>query len=73
MNGLPNWILFVKLHPLKKTIIMKKIFLFFLIIVGLLQAEAQETETLYLSGKDKDHTVQWDFFCANGRNSGHME
>ncbi|MCU0472668.1 MAG: hypothetical protein MUC93_04775 [Bacteroidales bacterium] len=52
---------------------MKKIFLFFLIIVGLLQAEAQETETLYLSGKDKDHTVQWDFFCANGRNSGHME
>ncbi|MDQ1296686.1 MAG: hypothetical protein QG611_664, partial [Bacteroidota bacterium] len=70
MNGLPNRILFVKLHPLKKTIMMKKLFLFILIIAGLFPADAQETETLYLSGKDKDHTVQWDFFCTHGRNSG---
>jgi len=31
---------------------------------------AQETETIYLSGADKDHTVDWDFFCTGGRNSG---
>ncbi len=31
---------------------------------------AQETETIYLSGTDKDHTVDWDFLCTGGRNSG---
>jgi len=31
---------------------------------------AQSTETLYLSGLDKDHSVNWDFFCTHGRNSG---
>lgn len=29
-----------------------------------------ETEILYLSGTDKDHTVKWDFFCTDGMNSG---
>lgn len=31
---------------------------------------AQETRTVYLSGTDKDHTVQWDFYCSKGQNSG---
>ena len=31
---------------------------------------AQDTEILYLSGTDKDHTVDWDFFCTAGRKSG---
>lgn len=31
---------------------------------------AQETIIHYLSGTDKDHTVEWDFFCTGGRNSG---
>ena len=31
---------------------------------------AQQTETQYLSGTDKDHTVDWDFYCTGGRNSG---
>ncbi len=31
---------------------------------------AQETETIYLSGTDKDHTVEWDFLCTGGRRSG---
>ncbi|OOQ59893.1 hypothetical protein BC343_06245 [Mucilaginibacter pedocola] len=26
--------------------------------------------TRYLSGTDKDHTVQWDFYCTEGRKSG---
>jgi hypothetical protein len=33
--------------------------------------QAQHNITQYLSGTDKDHTVQWDFFCTKGRNSGH--
>jgi hypothetical protein len=36
----------------------------------LIPVSAQETETVYLSGTDKDHTVQWEFFCTSGRNSG---
>jgi hypothetical protein len=31
---------------------------------------AQTTIVKYLSGTDKDHTVNWDFFCTDGRNSG---
>lgn len=30
---------------------------------------AQSTKKIYLSGTDKDHTVNWDFFCTDGRNS----
>ncbi|MFD1470675.1 glycoside hydrolase family 2 TIM barrel-domain containing protein [Hymenobacter caeli] len=33
-------------------------------------ARAQDTVVQYLSGTDKDHTVQWDFFCTKGQNSG---
>ncbi|MDA3821312.1 MAG: hypothetical protein PF450_01680 [Bacteroidales bacterium] len=31
---------------------------------------AQKTEIVYLSGKDAAQTVEWDFFCTEGRNSG---
>ena len=51
--------------------------MFFLLIVhlggsifGSNPAIAQSTILQYLSGTDKDHTVQWDFFCTKGRNSG---
>lgn len=30
----------------------------------------QRTEVQFLSGRDKDHTVIWDFMCTTGRNSG---
>ena len=33
-------------------------------------AHAVSTEKLYLSGRDKDHTVDWQFLCASGRKSG---
>lgn len=49
---------------------MKNIFLFAFIIFSFIPLSAQKTEVLYLSGSDKDHTVQWDFFCTSGRNSG---
>jgi hypothetical protein len=31
---------------------------------------AQNTEIKYLSGTDNENTVQWDFQCSKGRNSG---
>jgi hypothetical protein len=49
---------------------MKRLFFFSLLLLGVLTINAQKTETVYLSGTDKDHTVKWDFFCTNGRNSG---
>ncbi|RNL54754.1 glycoside hydrolase family 2 [Pedobacter jejuensis] len=35
-----------------------------------LNLNAQETQYQYLSGKDKDHTVTWDFFVNTGMKSG---
>lgn len=49
---------------------VKKIFLFQLLIALSPVLSAQETEVQYLSGTDKDHTVKWDFFCTHGSNSG---
>ncbi|MCE5346481.1 MAG: glycoside hydrolase family 2 [Bacteroidales bacterium] len=49
---------------------MKRLFLVVAIFANILSASAQMTEIYYLSGTDKDHTVQWDFFCTAGRNSG---
>src|SRR5688572_23897740 len=31
---------------------------------------AQQKQIQYLTGTDATHTVQWDFFCTGGRNSG---
>ncbi|MGP3982531.1 glycoside hydrolase family 2 TIM barrel-domain containing protein [Streptomyces sp. KR80] len=33
-------------------------------------ATGAETETLYLTGLDADHTVDWEFLCTSGRQSG---
>lgn len=42
--------------------------LFLLSLSGL--AAAQQTQRVYLSGTDKDHTIAWNFFCNKGMNSG---
>ncbi len=34
------------------------------------QASAQQTIIHFLSGTDSDHTVEWDFYCTDGCNSG---
>ncbi|MDN3548715.1 glycoside hydrolase family 2 protein [Mucilaginibacter aquaedulcis] len=49
---------------------MKKIFLYLLFMSISCSAMSQETIIKYLSGTDKDHTIQWDFYCTGGRNSG---
>jgi Glycosyl hydrolases family 2, TIM barrel domain/Glycosyl hydrolases family 2, sugar binding domain/Glycosyl hydrolases family 2/Beta galactosidase small chain len=47
-----------------------------LIALGLLfqglpiKLHAQDTQYQYLSGTDKDHTIDWDFFINTGQNSG---
>ncbi|MCC3160527.1 glycoside hydrolase family 2 [Hymenobacter sp. 15J16-1T3B] len=44
-------------------------------LLGSLAARAQPAaptkQTLYLSGRDKDRTVAWDFYCTGGRQSGY--
>ncbi len=43
----------------------------FLLLLSLSDlVSAQQSQRVYLSGTDKDHTVQWDFFCDKGMNSG---
>ncbi len=49
---------------------MKRAIFFIIIILSFISLSAQKTEVQYLSGLDKDHTVQWDFFCTHGMNSG---
>ncbi|WP_289660149.1 glycoside hydrolase family 2 protein [Flavobacterium panacagri] len=34
-----------------------------------LNSTAQQTDKIYLSGKDFEHPVQWDFYCTDGNNS----
>ncbi|HWV65151.1 glycoside hydrolase family 2 TIM barrel-domain containing protein, partial [Chitinophaga sp.] len=44
-----------------------------LLLVGMLclhTAFAQETRYIYLSGTDKDHTINWEFRCSGGQRSG---
>ncbi|AYL94943.1 glycoside hydrolase family 2 protein [Mucilaginibacter celer] len=48
---------------------MKKVFLQLLFMATCFKSFGQETIIKYLSGTDKDHTVQWDFFCTDGRKS----
>ncbi|GGH21199.1 glycoside hydrolase family 2 protein [Mucilaginibacter phyllosphaerae] len=49
---------------------MKNILLQLLLALICVGASAQQTIVKYLSGRDKDHTVQWDFYCTGGRKSG---
>ncbi|WP_432712967.1 glycoside hydrolase family 2 protein, partial [Pedobacter sp.] len=50
----------------------KKIVLFFLLLAStqLLHAQSAVKEVQYLSGRDNKNTVEWDFWCSAGRNSG---
>ena len=43
---------------------------FLLFLFGALFVQAQKTELQFLSGTGSDQTVNWEFFCTEGRNSG---
>lgn len=45
------------------------LFSFALSLLLFYSAVAQHTIVYYLSGTDKDHTINWDFFCTKGQNS----
>jgi hypothetical protein len=47
-----------------------KIWIVLLFVISGLIARAQETQKLFLSGTGSDHTVNWQFFCTAGNNSG---
>ena len=47
---------------------MKKLTLLIALVFSL-QATAQQTETLYLSGTGLGDTKTWDFYCSDGMNS----
>jgi hypothetical protein len=47
---------------------MKKLFLILIVFCSLF-LHAQETETLYLSGKGLGDTKTWQFYCSDGMNS----
>jgi hypothetical protein len=47
----------------------RNIFFIFCLIFSI-KSTAQQTEKIYLSGTGNDHTVNWEFFCTEGRNSG---
>jgi hypothetical protein len=40
------------------------------LLCAAITSQAQQTETMMLSGTGSDHTVDWQFYCTAGRNSG---
>ncbi len=48
----------------------KKAFITFIICTISAFSFSQQTQIVYLSGTDAANTVEWDFFCTDGRNSG---
>ena len=49
---------------------MKNLFFASLLFLATFSLFSQTTEIVYLSGTDAANTVQWDFYCTDGRNSG---
>jgi len=47
-----------------------KLYLFLLPLFVCNSLMGQQKQIQYLSGTDAAHTIQWDFFCTAGRNSG---
>ena len=45
------------------------LFPLFIILISTI-ALAQKTQIVYLSGKDAARTIEWEFFCTDGQNSG---
>lgn len=59
---------------IRKTTLHMKYLQILLLVVLVLQGSlirAQQSQTVYLSGTDKDNTVDWQFRCSEGMNSGH--
>ncbi len=55
---------------IKFTLMYRSAFLTFWVLSFCLLLPAQESQIVYLSGTGSDHTVDWDFYCTGGRDSG---
>jgi hypothetical protein len=51
--------------------IMKKSTLFILTFLCICELYADTTRVVYLSGRGSDNTVNWEFYCTGGRQSGY--
>jgi hypothetical protein len=51
-------------------LIFIKLITYWIMLLILQEMSGQETQILYLSGTGKDNTVDWQFYCTAGRNSG---
>ncbi|WP_394775708.1 glycoside hydrolase family 2 TIM barrel-domain containing protein [Flavobacterium sp.] len=49
--------------------IIQKYLIVLVVIFFLQKSNAQQTDKIYLSGKDFENPVQWDFYCTGGNNS----
>ena len=52
---------------------MQKTIIYLLVLISqwlALNTHAQQTAIQYLSGTGSDQTVNWQFYCTQGRNSG---
>jgi hypothetical protein len=57
-------------HDLRMRTLDRKILLFLGLLLTGIEVFAQQTEKLYLSGTGNNQTVNWEFFCTEGRNAG---
>jgi len=55
----------------KQTTILLALLNLLLLAIHTANAQSTTKQIQYLSGKDNIHTVQWDFWCTGGRNSGY--
>jgi hypothetical protein len=69
-NQSVNSLYLVTQHHLYQIAAMKKFNTLLIVLFVCGYTNAQQTIIKYLSGKDKDHTVNWDFFCTKGAKSG---
>src|SRR5437660_193345 len=61
----------MEMKPTIKTKLLRVlVFACSLQLIAYSSANAQSTEIQYLSGTGSDKTVNWQFFCTAGRNSG---
>jgi len=59
-----------KLKKSRDQKIVKKIILLIILFLSFYELYADTTRVVYLSGRDKDNTVNWEFYCTGGRKSG---
>ena len=61
-----TWLFFL---PFRKCVLFRHACLILVLFISV-NSFAQQTEVKYLSGTGSDNTVNWEFFCTAGQNSG---